>query len=294
MASWFNKFLTQLRGIVKDLISISQKVTNVSSQVQDCSGQMENKSQEQVKQVTASSSAIIELNASFMEISKSVEQSKNIAVETNGIAKTGGQNVIQLTEGMSKIKLSIEDIENKFSLLTDANKQIGNIINIITDISGQTNLLALNAAIEAARAGEQGKGFAVVADEVRKLAEKSQKSATDIIAIIKQINQHTSTAQTAMKEGRKEIEHGVTLSDAANDALKTIMGRIDMMDVTMQEISIAVSEQVKVIDSLAENSEKVGNISQEVLTSTQELEELTISLNDSVSSLTHISEKFKV
>jgi methyl-accepting chemotaxis protein len=184
------------------------------------------------------------------------------------------------------VKKSAETVE----ALGRSSDQIGEIVQVIDDIADQTNLLALNAAIEAARAGEQGRGFAVVADEVRKLAERTTKATKEIAAMIKQIQKDTGEAVESMKVGTDEVERGKALADEAGRSLNLmITGAVEVVDMIMQ-VAAASEEQSSVAAEISKNVDSIRNVTKETTTGVQEiarasedLNRLTVNLQQSVS-----------
>jgi methyl-accepting chemotaxis protein len=156
------------------------------------------------------------------QVSNNAEASAEAARRALDAAEQGNRAVRDTLEGMQRIRASVQATAKKIKSLGDRSLEISEIINVINDITEQTNLLALNAAIEAARAGEAGRGFAVVADEVRKLAEHSRSATKDIAALIKAIQAETNEAVVVMEDGTKEVEGGAQLADQAGRALDAI------------------------------------------------------------------------
>ena len=164
---------------------------------------------------------------------------------------------------MQRIRSSVQATAKKIKSLGDRSLEISEIINVINDITEQTNLLALNAAIEAARAGEAGRGFAVVADEVRKLAEHSRTATKDIAALIKAIQAETNEAVVVMEEGTKEVEVGARLADQAGKALDAISSVVRQSAELVQEISLASKQQVRGTEGVANAMQIISNITRQ-------------------------------
>jgi len=164
---------------------------------------------------------------------------------------------------MQRIRSSVQATAKRIKALGDRSLEISEIVNVINDITEQTNLLALNAAIEAARAGEAGRGFAVVADEVRKLAEHSRNATKDIAALIKAIQAETNDAVVVMEEGTKEVEIGAKLADQAGRALDAISSVVRQSAELVQEISLASKQQVRGTEGVANAMQIISNITRQ-------------------------------
>ena len=173
--------------------------------------------QEQTSQASEVASAVEEMTKTIMENSKNASVAADTAKQARVSAEAGGKVVDDTVHGMKRIAGVVNKSAETVKELGKSSDQIGEIIGVIDDIADQTNLLALNAAIEAARAGEQGRGFAVVADEVRKLAERTTKATKEIAGMIKKIQADTTGAVQSMEEGTQEVERGIELADKAGD-----------------------------------------------------------------------------
>jgi len=204
----FNKVIERVRKAAID-------VSTSASQILLAADEMTTGATQQDQEITNTSSAVEELTVSMKQVSNNAEASAEAARRALDAAEQGNRAVRDTLEGMQRIRASVQATAKKIKSLGDRSLEISEIINVINDITEQTNLLALNAAIEAARAGEAGRGFAVVADEVRKLAEHSRSATKDIAALIKAIQAETNEAVVVMEEGTKEVEVGASLADQA-------------------------------------------------------------------------------
>lgn len=218
---------------------------------------------QQDQEITNTSSAVEELTVSMKQVSNNAEASAEAARRALDAAEQGNRAVRDTLEGMQRIRASVQATGKKIKSLGDRSLEISEIINVINDITEQTNLLALNAAIEAARAGEAGRGFAVVADEVRKLAEHSRSATKDIAALIKAIQAETNEAVVVMEEGTKEVEIGAGLADQAGKALEAISSVVRQSAELVQEISLASKQQVRGTEGVANAMQIISNITRQ-------------------------------
>ena len=225
----------------------------------------------QAENVNRTSTIIGEMVGGVEEVASSAQYAAKTAEETSDVANQGGQAVERVVVGMENIKSKVFEAADKIRELGEESQHIGEIIQVIDDIAEQTNLLALNAAIEAARAGEHGKGFAVVADEVRKLAERSGKATKEIAELIKNIQRETENAVAAMDEGTHEVEAGASLAVDAGNALGQIMenvgktnDEIHKISKTAQTISNHSAEVVSAIDGVAQVTEENSRSTREM------------------------------
>lgn len=216
-------------------------------------------SEQQSANVAITSTAIDEMVRAIEEVTGNAREVLTAAQQTSEVAERGGQVVGKTIAGMERIKNKVFDAGNRIKELGDQSQQIGEIIQVIDDIAEQTNLLALNAAIEAARAGEHGKGFAVVADEVRKLAERSGKATKEIAELINRIQGGTAKAVTAMEEGIAEVEEGSKLAADAGTSLEEILAttgttynQVQTITAAAEKMSRSSAEVVKNIDNVAQ------------------------------------------
>jgi methyl-accepting chemotaxis protein len=255
-----------LDNFAKVLERVRKAAIDVSSSANDilvASEEMANGAMQQDQEITNTSSAVEELTVSMKQVSNNAEASAEAARRALDAAEQGNRAVRDTLEGMQRIRASVQATAKKIKSLGDRSLEISEIINVINDITEQTNLLALNAAIEAARAGEAGRGFAVVADEVRKLAEHSRNATKDIAALIKAIQAETNEAVVVMEEGTKEVEVGARLADQAGKALDAISSVVRQSAELVQEISLASKQQVRGTEGVANAMQIISNITRQ-------------------------------
>jgi twitching motility protein PilJ len=252
----FTKVLERVR-------KAAMEVTACSNNILVAADEMQAGATQQDQEITNTSSAVEELTVSMKQVSNNAEASAEAARRALDAAEQGNRAVRDTLDGMQRIRSSVQATAKKIKSLGDRSLEISEIINVINDITEQTNLLALNAAIEAARAGEAGRGFAVVADEVRKLAEHSRSATKDIAALIKAIQAETNEAVVVMEEGTKEVESGATLADQAGRALDAISSVVRQSAELVQEISLASKQQVRGTEGVAHAMQIISNITRQ-------------------------------
>jgi twitching motility protein PilJ len=252
----FAKVLERVRKAAIDVQSSANEILIASEE-------MSTGAVQQDQEITNTSSAVEQLTVSMKQVSNNAEASAEAARRALDAAEQGNRSVRDTLEGMQRIRSSVQATAKRIKALGDRSLEISEIVNVINDITEQTNLLALNAAIEAARAGEAGRGFAVVADEVRKLAEHSRAATKDIAALIKAIQAETNDAVIVMEEGTREVEIGAKLADQAGRALDAISSVVRQSAELVQEISLASKQQVRGTEGVANAMQIISNITRQ-------------------------------
>src|SRR5215510_5326117 len=258
-----NYMLDNFTKVLERVRKAAMEVTACSNNILVAADEMQAGATQQDQEITNTSSAVEELTVSMKQVSNNAEASAEAARRALDAAEQGNRAVRDTLEGMQRIRASVQATAKKIKSLGDRSLEISEIINVINDITEQTNLLALNAAIEAARAGEAGRGFAVVADEVRKLAEHSRTATKDIAALIKAIQAETNEAVVVMEEGTKEVEGGAALADQAGRALDAISSVVRQSVELVQEISLASKQQVRGTEGVAHAMQIISNITRQ-------------------------------
>ncbi len=246
-----NYMLDNFSKVLERVRKAAMEVSGSANHILGAADGMQAGATQQDQEITNTSSAVEELTVSMKQVSNNAEASAEAARRALDAAEQGNRAVRDTLEGMQRIRASVQATAKKIKSLGDRSLEISEIINVINDITEQTNLLALNAAIEAARAGEAGRGFAVVADEVRKFAEHSRSAIKDIAALIKAIQAETNEAVVVMEEGTKEVEGGAGLADQAGRALDAISSVVRQSAELVQEISLASKQQVRGTEGVA-------------------------------------------
>jgi len=285
-----NYMLDNFTSVLRRVRDAANDVSASANQIMGASETMATGATQQDHEITNTSSAVEELTVSMKQVSNNAEASAEAARRALDAAEQGNRSVRDTLEGMQRIRSSVQATAKKIKSLGDRSLEISEIINVINDITEQTNLLALNAAIEAARAGEAGRGFAVVADEVRKLAEHSRTATKDIAALIKAIQAETNEAVVVMEEGTREVEVGARLADQAGKALEAISAVVRQSAELVQEISLASKQQVRGTEGVANAMQIISNITRQTsqgarqtARSTEKMVKMSEQLNEALS-----------
>jgi methyl-accepting chemotaxis protein len=249
-----------LRHKVTRTVEISAGIATTSNQLSATSQQIATGADQVAQQAGTMASASQEMSCTSSDIARNcsiVAEASNHSIEA---AKAGEAVVQETIDGMNVIADRVRQTSITIEALGSRSEEIGNIIGTIEDIADQTNLLALNAAIEAARAGEQGRGFAVVADEVRALAERTTKATREIGEMIKAIQTETREAVKAMEEGVREVEKGAVSSQKSGHALEKILSRISEVSLQISQIATAAEEQNATTSEVTRNVEQISDV----------------------------------
>ncbi len=271
MADTFNKMMSKFHDIVREIHSSVDYLASSSEELSASATQIAGGSQAQSAKAAQVSTASQEMSATITEVAKNVSSASDAAKEANGVAVKGGDIVSKTIESMNGISKTARESSEIISTLGNRSHEIGNIINVIDDIADQTNLLALNAAIEAARAGEQGRGFAVVADEVRKLAEKTMKATKEIGDMINAMQNETQKAITSMESEVTAVNTGAKLAEEAGGALKEIVDKVSVVTSMIHNITTALEQQSAATEQISGDIESVSDVIAETSKSAQQI-----------------------
>lgn len=263
LAGDFNLFVERIQRSIREVSSATEHVNEVARRVVQTSSSSMANSDEQVIRTNSIAAAINELGAAAQEIARNAGDASQQASDARLQAEGGRQVVTQTINAMDELSKKIRMSCNNIEALNGKTENIGRILEVIKGISEQTNLLALNAAIEAARAGEAGRGFAVVADEVRSLAYRTQRSAQEIHAMIDELQLGAREAVLTMNESERYSKDGVIIANQAGERLGSVTQRIGEIDGINQSVATATEEQTSVIDSLNVDITEIKTLNQE-------------------------------
>ncbi len=279
-----------LRTMVVELKTNAEGVASEAAQLASTSTQLAGATEHQAESASAMAAAVEQMTVSINHVSDSAREAHSISMDTNERSNAGNTMIRDTLVEMDKISHTVNDAAETIRAMGESSQKVSSIVQMIREVAEQTNLLALNAAIEAARAGEQGRGFAVVADEVRKLAERTAQATTDIYTMIGEVQTNAKSAVAIMERAVERVDGGAKLARQTGETMNTIGDSARQVVNVVNEISSALKEQSTASNDIATNVERIAQMSEENHSATRmaadsahRLEELAASTRQAVS-----------
>ncbi|UVL18332.1 methyl-accepting chemotaxis protein [Pseudomonas sp. B21-044] len=290
----FNRFVERIHGSIREVSSATEQVNEVALRVISASNSSMANSDEQSNRTNSVAAAINQLGAAAQEIAGNAAQASQHASSARLLAEEGQQVVQRNIDAMNRLSDLIVTSSEHIETLNNKTVNIGQILEVITSISQQTNLLALNAAIEAARAGEAGRGFAVVADEVRNLAHRTQESAQQVQTMIEELQVGARESVDTMGQSQRHSQDSMDIANQAGERLGSVTQRIGEIDGMNQSVATATEEQTAVVDSINMDINEINMLNQEGVENLQATLRACSDLEQQAGRLKHLVGSFRI
>jgi len=263
IADSVNYAIEELRNLVQGINRAADQVSQATTDARASSDELLAATERQSRQIAETTDSVNQMSQSIGQVSQNAAESAKVAEQSLATARKGGDSVRGAIAGMNAIRDQIQETSKRIKRLGESSQEIGEIVDLISDITEQTNVLALNAAIQAAAAGDAGRGFSVVAEEVQRLAERSAQATRRIGAIVKTIQSDTQDAVNAMETSTQGVVEGTTRSDAAGQSLAEIETVSDELARLIQSISDATQAQAGTARRIAHNMGEILDVTEQ-------------------------------
>jgi len=283
-----------LRQMIETIRTESEELRRASQHLSQTSSEVARGASEQAEGATSMAAAMEQMIGNIAQIAEHTRSARDIAEQSEQLTTSGGQVIVGVVDGMNHIADAVNQSSQTVTVLGQSSEEIDSIIQVIRGIAEQTNLLALNAAIEAARAGEAGRGFAVVADEVRGLAARTAQSTEEITAMIQRIRESTAQAVKSMDAGVNRVSEGVGMARQANASITEIRQGVQRSAQMVDEIAHTITEQSKASNEVAERVEMISEVAQRNNRAMQELAQMLVQMDNSAQAMQASVRRFEL
>lgn len=294
IADSVNYTVEALRGLVAQVMQMAARVAATSDQVKEMSSQLTASAEKQARKIQETGQSMLQMSIQITDVSISANESADVARHSVVVAERGAKAVEDAVKAMNEIREQIQETSKRIKRLGESSQVIGEITDLISDITEQTNVLALNAAIQAASAGEAGRGFSVVAEEVQRLAERSSAATREIGALVRMIQTDTHDAVAAMEKSTAGVVEGAVLSDAAGAALSDIRRVSNQLAELIQGMSLSTEHQAVFANAVAQNIQGILTENEIIEQSREQVAALYNALWDSAKQLENSVARFRI
>jgi len=279
---------------IKRIIDVSMQLSSHAEELSATSGEFEKSTESMRDKASGITESIKQMSIAIIDVAKNSNSSAEKANQTELVVESGTNSVKDVVVEMKNIEKTVSTVANTITELGTSSEKIGEIIGVINDIADQTNLLALNAAIEAARAGEQGRGFAVVADEVRKLAERTTKATKEIEYMILSIQRNTQDAVTSMHKTKENVSKGTDVAQKSAESISDISSLMVKLKEMITQIATAADEQSQVSEEISLSSEEIIKSQENVASGSKQVLSSSVELSNLATELVRTVNVFKI